>query len=490
MKKVNIFRGLFVVLGSLAVAGTASAASLLEVYQQALQSDPRIHEAEARRLAALEAEPQARGVLLPQINAGGNWSSSDSDGSVSDFTFEEDPPGSGILRPEPVTFTSVTRDDTTQWAVELRQTLFRWDQIVGLRQADKRVAKAEANREAAQQDLIVRVAQNYFDVLAAEDRLTSRHKNRQAIARQLEQARQRFDVGLIAITDVQESQAAYDQAVADEIAAKRNLATRREFLREITGEYVGQLSAPKEDLPLRSPNPAAERDWVDLALSQNLTLVASRLDEKLARDDISLRRNGYFPTLDLVASTSDYDQDSDLRVPDPNDPASQIWAPTDRSFRTDSVRVEFTVPLFSGGYKSSRVREAVYLHRAAREQLQRVTRETERSTRDAYLGVLSEMSRVEALAQAVKSSETALEATEAGFEVGTRTIVDVLNSQTALYTATTNYYQARYDYLMNVLRLKEAAGSLQIQDLEEIDQWLAARRTPEEAFAEEEEEAN
>jgi outer membrane protein len=493
MKKVNIFRGVFVVLGSLALAGTASAASLLEVYQQALQSDPRIHEAEARRLAALEAEPQARGVLLPQINAGGNWSSSDTDGSVSDFTFEEFPVGSGEFRPAPVTFDSVTRDETTQWSVELRQTLFRWDQIVGLRQADKRVAKAEANREAAQQDLIIRVAQNYFDVLAAEDRLTSRHKNRQAIARQLEQAKQRFDVGLIAITDVQESQAAYDQAVADEIAAKRSLATRREFLREITGEYIGQLSAPKEDLPLRSPSPAAERDWVDLALSQNLTLVASRLDEKLARDDISLRRNGHYPTLDLVASTSDYDQDSDLRVPDPNDPndpPAQIWAPTDRNFRTDSVRIEFTVPLFSSGYTSSRVREAVYLHRAAREQLQRVTRETERSTRDAYLGVLSEMSRVEALAQAVKSSETALEATEAGFEVGTRTIVDVLNSQTALYTATTNYYQARYDYLMNVLRLKEAAGSLQIQDLEEIDQWLAVRKTPEEAFAEEEEEAN
>ncbi|MDH3804128.1 MAG: TolC family protein, partial [Gammaproteobacteria bacterium] len=126
-----------------------------------------------------------------------------------------------------------------------------------------------------------------------------------------------------------------------------------------------------------------------------------------------------------------------------------------------------------------------YLHRAAREQLQRVTRETERQTRDAYLGVLSEMSRVEALEQAVKSSRTALEATQAGFDVGTRTIVDVLDSQFALYRAITNFYQARYDYLMNVLRLKQAAGNLQIQDLEEIDKWLIERKTPEEVFAEE-----
>jgi outer membrane protein len=151
----------------------------------------------------------------------------------------------------------------------------------------------------------------------------------------------------------------------------------------------------------------------------------------------------------------------------------------------DSIGIQVTVPIFSGGSTSSRVREAVYLHRAAREVLQRVTRETERSTRDSYLGVLSEMSRVEALEQAVASSRTALEATQAGFDVGTRTIVDVLDSQFALYRSITLFYQARYDYLMNVLRLKQAAGSLQIQDLEEIDQWLIERKTPEQVFAEE-----
>ena len=484
MRKVNIFRGLFVVLGTLAAIGSASAASLLEIYQQALQSDPRIHEAEARRLAALEAEPQARGVLLPQINANGDWTRATSDGSGSDNNIDlvdddNDPNTPPVLVVTPVSFSVESKDTTKRWQVSLRQTLFRWDQIVGLRRADKIVAKAEADREAAQQDLVIRVGQNYFDVLAAEDRLTASYKNRQAIARQLEQAKQRFDVGLIAITDVQESQAAYDQAVAGEIAAKRSLATAREFLREITGEHVDTLSAPGEEFPMKSPSPAAEKDWVDMALSQNLSLVSGRLDEKLARDEISFRRNGRYPTIDLVANIGNTNQERDQDT-------GVGFLSTTSDFDGDSISVQFSVPLFTGGTTSSRVREAVYLHRAAREQLQRITRETERATRDAYLGVQSEMSRVEALKQAMTSSETALEATEAGFEVGTRTIVDVLNSQTALYNATTNYYQARYDYLMNVLRLKQAAGSLQIQDLEEIDQWLEARKTPEDTFAEEE----
>ena len=466
MNKAIKFKGLLLMIGALVLPGTGFAASLLEIYQQALQSDPRIHEAEAMRLAALEAEPQARGVLLPQVSFGGSWNKIETSGTET-----------SILDPDPVDV--VTDRDGTQWGVELRQTLFRWDQIVGLRQADKYVARAEADREAAQQDLIIRVGQNYFDVLGAEDRLTSLHANRQAIGRQLEQAKQRFDVGLIAITDVQESQAAYDSAVADEIGAKRVLATAREFLREITGEYVGVLSAPGEEFPMRAPTPASEKDWVDLALGQNLVLVSSRLDEKIARDEISFRRNGHYPTLDLVVQTGESDYDIDRKL-------DGIDAPPVTSERDrDSISIQFNVPLFAGGYTSSRVREAVYLHRATREQLQRVTRETERQTRDAYLGVLSEMSRVEALEQAVKSSQTALEATQAGFEVGTRTIVDVLDSQFLLYRAITLFYQARYDYLMNVLRLKQAAGDLQIQDLEKIDQWLQERKTPEQKFAEE-----
>ncbi len=466
MKKVLSIKALMLVLATTTLPGIANATTLLEIYQQALQSDPRIHEAEARRLASLEAEPQARGVLLPQISFGADYTKANSAGS-----------GSLLIGDIVVPSEFETDSDTSRWQFTLRQTLFRWDQIVGLRRADKTVAKAEADREAAQQDLIVRVTQTYFDVLGAEDQLTAIHANRTAIARQLEQAKQRFDVGLIAITDVQESQAAYDSAVADEIGAKRTLALRREFMREITGEYTEKLAAPSEELPLRSPDPSSVEGWIDLANSQNLLLVSSRVDEQLARDEISFRRTGHYPTIDLVATTSKLDSQQTLGGTPP-----QI---ADNVRRSDSIGIQFNIPIFAGGTTNARVREAIYLHRASRETLHRVTRETERQTRDAYLGVLAEISRVKALAKAVESSETALEATQAGFDVGTRTIVDVLNSQFLLFQSITRYYQSRYDYLLNAMRLKQAAGNLQVQDLEILEQFLEERKTPEEQFAEE-----
>jgi outer membrane protein len=466
MKNSNIINTLLIALGTIVFSGPAAAASLLEIYQQALQSDPQIHEAEARRLAALEAKPQARGVLLPQINATGDWNENDVSGA--NFSF---------INNDTTTFDQSSTN--TNWNVSLRQSLFRWDQIVNLKRADKTVTRAEAVREAAQQDLIVRVAQRYFDVLAAEDRLTSINANREAIARQLEQAKQRFEVGLIAITDVQESQAAYDQSVANEISAKRTLATARELMREITGEYESEFDAPADDFPLINPE-NNEASWVELSLAQNLNLVASRLDEQLARDEIAFRKTGHYPTLDLVVSTGELTSEGDVFASSSLGSTTSLF---DDSTTRDQVSLQFTVPLFAGGGTSSRVREAVYLQRASREQLQRVTRETERQARDAYLGVLSEISRVKALEQAVASSRTALQATQAGYEVGTRTIVEVLNSQFSLYVAITNFYQSRYDYIMNAIRLKQAAGTLQIQDLEKIDRWLKDRPSPEEAAA-------
>lgn len=456
--------GLLVPLAALIAATPAGAESLLEVYQRALQSDPLIREAEANRRATEQAVPQARGLLLPQLSASASESRGAAEGASA---FQQVAPGG-----ETVTVTSDFEDEsieTTQWQIELRQTVFRWDQFVGLKQAGKQVARAEADFEAAQQDLIVRVATRYFDVLAAEDALEAAQASKRAIDRQLEQAQQRFEVGLIAITDVQEAQAAYDQAIADEIAAKRQLATAREFLREITGDYLEDLETPGLDLSLETPDPADEDLWVETAFEQNLALTAARLNAEIARQEIDSRRSGHYPTLDLVATRSDFDREFERS--NEGGPFNDVF----NNQTSDSIALEFRIPLFSGGRTSAQVREAVYLHRAAKEQLQRVARETERQARDAYLGVVADISRVKALRQALSSSRTALEATEAGFEVGTRTTVDVLAAQQQLLSAATNYRRARYDYLLNVLNLKQAAGILRIQDLEDIDTILVPR---------------
>jgi len=443
----------------------AHSASLLEVYQRALQSDPLIHEAESRRLAALEGETQARSLLLPELSIGSRYTVNNYDGS----TVEADVSGAQA------TINSESRTSSSGWQLQLTQTLFQWDRWVGLKQAGKRSAKAEIDYEIQQQDLIVRVVKRYLDVLAAEDNLLSVNSNKLAIARQLEQAKQRYDVGLIAITDVQESQAAYDQSVANEINAKRSLATSRELLREITGSYLPKLAAPDEDLPLDPPDPEIENEWIALAMQQNLTLISSRFDEEIARHEIAFQRTGHYPSLNVVANVSG--QESDIQEQIRN---SINFPDLNTNNQSDSIYIQLSMPIYSGGKTSSKVQEAVYLHRASREKLQRIARETERETRDAYLGVTSEISRVKAFKQAVKSSQTALEATEAGFEVGTRTIVDVLNSQFSLENAIQNYSKSRYDYIANVFLLKKAAGTLRVQDLEQIDVWFKERDTPEE----------
>ncbi|RMF96844.1 MAG: type I secretion protein TolC [Gammaproteobacteria bacterium] len=438
----------------------AAAATLLDIYERALLSDPQLREAEANRLAAIEAKPQAIALLLPQVDATANYDDQTSTGSrVTSF--------GGV----PATTVFDNQTDGWTWGVQLRQTLFRWDQFVQLRQASKEVAKADIDYRSAQQDLIVRVARAYFDVLAAQDTLESEQAAKEAIGRQLEQAKKRFEVGLIAITDVQEAQAAYDDAVAAEIVAKRSLANQREVLREITGQYTKRLAAPREQIPLLAPDPADENQWVEVALQQNAALLSADLAAEIARHDVDIARNGHLPTVDLVVGYRETDVSgtgvsSGTALPNP------ITSPLGTESEDESISVQFALPLFSGGAVSSRVKQASYRHRAAKEQLERVARETERQARDAYLGVISEISRVKALRQALASAQTALEATEAGFEVGTRTTVDVLDARRALLLAETNYARSRYDYIINVLLLKQAAGTLTAADLAEINGWL------------------
>lgn len=453
------------------LAAAASAADLIQVYQRALQNDPQIREADANRLASREAKPQALAALLPQFNATGSYSKVENDDSRITLTqFDPTNPSSPLV---PRTVASVSDYDSREYQLNLRQTLFRWDQWSTLRRADAQVAQAEADYQAAQQDLISRTARRYFDVLAAQDTVDASQATLTAFSRQLEQADKRFEVGLIATTDVQEARAARDQAVAGVIAAKRALATALELLRELTGEPFDVLSTPVDDLPLKAPAPDNPDQWVATALEQNLRVISARLATDIAKQDVRAARAGHLPSIDLVASRSDLDFEGDQVSS--NAAAIATNSPADQKQTTDSIGIQVTVPLYSGGATSSRVRQRVYLHRAARERLERTHRETERAARDAYLGVISEISRVQALKQALESSRTAIQATEAGFEVGTRTTVDVLDARRRLYDAQTNYSRSRYDYILNVLQLQLASGTLQLADLEEINGNLRER---------------
>ncbi|HEU4529558.1 MAG TPA: TolC family outer membrane protein [Steroidobacteraceae bacterium] len=454
----------------LACASSAQADDLIQVYQRALQNDPLVREAEANRLAAMEAKPRALSGLLPAFDANGSMGKRESDGSR---TIAQVNPLNGEVRN--VAALTESEDDFMQYQLQLVQPVFRWDRWMTLKQASSQVAQAEADYQAAQLDLMLRVSQRYFDVLAARDTLQSEETARDAIARQLEQAEKRFEVGLIAITDVQEARAAHDNGSAAVILAKRNLATAIELLRELTGETVDVFAAPTDTMPLMIPAPANEQQWVDTAMEQNLALISSRLAAEIARDTISIRRGGHLPSIDIVATRGNTDSEgTDINtVPDPQSGLPVVSSsPSDSDITQDQVALQVFFPIYSGGAVRSSVREAVYLHRAARERLERTTRETERQTRDAYLGVLAEVSRVQALKQARESSRTALQATEAGYEVGTRTAVDVLVARRTLAQAETNYARSRYDYLVNIVRLKQAAGILGVKDIEEINGWL------------------
>jgi outer membrane protein len=450
----------------LAVSGatTSYGANLLDVYQRAQQSDPQIREADATRLASRENKPQALSALLPQLNASGGWSKATTEskglGIAPNPNNPADPFTYGVIP-------TVQHTPTKNYQVQLTQTLFRWDQWVTLRSADSQVAQAEADYLTAQQNLVLRVAQAYFNVLAAQDAVDAANAANEAFAQQFEQAQKRFEVGLIAITDVQEAKAARDQATATVIATKRILSTNHELLREITGEDYEHLAAPTADMPLTNPQPDSIDKWVSTAMEQNASLISARLAENIAKNAVSVAEAGHLPTLDLVASRGQtYQGDQTTTYPGQIDSAS----PYDS--RQTQVGLQLKFPIFSGGSVASRVRQQVYLHRAARERLEHASRDTQRSTRDNYLGVISNISRVGALKQALESQNTALQATTAGYEVGTRTAIEVLDSRRQVFTAQTNYSQSRYDYILSVIQLKLAAGTLSQNDVVEINSWL------------------
>ncbi|MBS0579962.1 MAG: TolC family outer membrane protein [Proteobacteria bacterium] len=453
-------------LGLLALAGAATAKDLAGVYEDALHNDPTIRQADANRLAAREARPQAWSAVLPQIGANASVLRDHSSG-YQDFVSaipSQDPnqPPSLQVLPE-----SSTIDTTTHgWSVNLRSNLFSWANWMQIKAASAEVAQAEANYKAAEQDLILRVATAYFLVLSAEAGVEANTASLEAITRQLDQANKRFEVGLIAITDVQDAKAGHDNAAAAVIQAKRLLATAQYRLQEITGQQYDHLARPGSDLPLKGPEPQDETAWVNVSLEQNLALISSRLAADIARDNVRAAFGGHLPTLDLVAGRSYTKGSSDQII------YGYPFNDVNNKFNDRQIGLQFTLPIFSGGYTQSKVRENEYRWIAAKEALVATSRATERQSRDAYLGVISGVARVQALHQARESTQTALKATEAGYDVGTRTSVDVLNARRVLVQAETDYANSKYDYIISVLQLRQAAGTLDRAQLLEVNAWL------------------
>lgn len=455
-------KGLCAALVALAWFGAAAGKNLLGVYQDALRYDTQIQQAKATLKAAREADPEAWSALLPQISGSYSLTRSRQNTATQFFL-----PGSQGTTP----FAETSRQDINShgYQLNLQETLFSWANIATIAEAHKQVAEADATYRAAQQNLVQRVATAYFNVLSAKDVLDVNKASLAALTRALLQAKKQFQVGLIAITAVEETQAAHDAAAAAVIAGERNLSSAVDQLHEITEQYYSSLAAPGAGMPLRAPHPADPSRWVDASMNQNPTLLASRLAADVAREKVRIAFGGHLPVISLVGSRSDQTEHIDDNFSFNNVPGHHSYPD---SLTNEQIGLQVTVPIFSGGLVQSQVHQAQYQWIAAKDQMRTVSRQTQYQARNAYNGVVSGVAQVRALKQGVKSARVALNATEAGLRIGTRTEVDVLQERQNLVQAETNYAQARYAYILDIVNLQLAAGTLNVHTLEQLNQWL------------------
>jgi outer membrane protein len=420
-----------------AIGGPAAwAADLTEAYRDAAASDPQLRQVAANREATQEVKPQARALLLPDLRATGSYDRT--------YNFDND------ALPDSASKGSY---DSRNYSLTLSQPIYNRETQYRIKQADSAISQADETLVSAQQKLITQVTELYFQVLSALDTLTFTIADKSAIARQLEQAKRRFEVGLITITDVYEAQARFDLANASEIEARNQVSKAREALRQVTGKEYPQFNVLDPKAPLDPVEPANADAWVTMAINNNPDIRSARFAVDSARDNIEVQRSGHYPTLGLKATK--YDNNEGIVNRD-----------------ADQIGVELTIPLYQGGAVSSRTRQAAYEYQAAQEALERTQREVIRNTRDSYRGLETARSRVKALEQARISNQSSLEATQAGFDVGTRTIVDVLNAERDLLRAIRDLSVSRYDYIINRLRLLEASGQISDRAIEAVNRWL------------------
>ena len=413
------------------------AQDLVDIYRLALINDAELKIAVAVYQSELESLPVATSARKPQI----------------DFTVD------GALIEADQSNLPSNSITSYGYGLSLLQNLYNAEILASIDAAEANVARARADLEVSQQDLILRVAERYFAILAAQDNVEFAKAEETAIGRQLEQAEKRFEVGLIAITDVREAQAQSDSAVSRTLLAENLLENSYQALLVIIAEPPSAALARLGDqLELKLPDPANIDQWVETSLQNNRSLISALAAQKVAEYEREGRSKANYPNIDLTASYTDRSVDDNII----------------KDFERDELRlmVQLDVPLFTGGRISAERQQAEANYRSAQSTTLLQRRLTSQETRDAYLGVVFGISQVKALEQSLASSATALEATEAGFDVGTRTSIDVLISLRETFRAQRNYAGSRYNYLINILKLKQATGLLNFDDLEAINSWL------------------
>jgi len=447
------------------LAGPASADTLVDIYELALENDALLKSRVAQYNADIELEKLALAPLLPQGRAGYTITDSEADTTSPNVYLN---PETNQL--DTIDVTSTRNTDTDGYDVSLSQTLFNLSAWFGWRAGKETSLQAEATLSAAQQDLIVRVVQSYFGVLRAQDNLRASLAQERAFERQLEQTRQRFEVGLIAITDVYEAEAARDLAQVTRIVDENNVAVAKENLSVLTGQTPGELFVLGAEFDPRPPEPSDRSAWVDFALENNNQLAAARFAEEAARQNATSLKMGHAPTVTATYRYQDTETTGSIR----QDPESLFNFDPDSDQTNETWQIRFDIPLFAGGSISANRRRAAEQFNAARESRINLTRNTVTQARSLHMTVMSDVSRVKARKQAIISTQSALDATQAGYEVGTRNIVDVLNAQDRLFAAQRDYANSRYDFVINSLRLKEVAGTLSPEDIARLEGFLLA----------------
>jgi outer membrane protein len=435
-------------LGVLALSQPLVAADLLQTYRDARANDPVYASARATRDAGRENLPQGLALLLPSISA-----SAFTQMNYNEIRFRDD-----------VLPASRRDGNTNGYNVTLTQPLFNWQSIMLYKEAGYKVAQAEAAFGQVAQDLIVRVAQAFFDVLASQDSLAFIQAQKTAISEQLAQAKRNFEVGTATITDTHEAQARFDLATSQEIAAQSDLEIRQRTLQQIIGKFPDRLTPLRNSTELSPPSPNAMEQWVASAESQNFTVRIQEAALEVATREIERSRAGHYPSLNMVGNYgNNLASIATIGVTNQG---------TDNTSR--NIGLQLAIPLYAGGGTESLVRQAIANQEKARQDLENARRSAALAVRQAYLGVTNGMAQVRALQQALVSSQSALDSNKLGYEVGVRINIDVLNAQQQLFSTMRDLSKARYDTLLNGLKLKAAAGTLAEQDVEAVNRLLGA----------------